>query len=192
MTSIGDTLPPASPPRYFGDEITPRWHCVITPPSPKFHTDCRQFLRDAGMYAFFPSEERVRVAHGKAVTTEAPMLPGYVFAQFKREPRWYLWHRLKWFARVFRIGDRPYVFDYSQIRHLQGLTVDADRLREAQDAMQAAAIAAARPIAGQPARVISGPFAGQTVTPSSITADEAMFEIMGVKIRADTGILRRA
>lgn len=189
---IGQELPPAAPPSYFGERITPRWHCVITPPEAKHHAACRAFFRAENMFAFFPSEERSRESRGRRYTREAPMVPGYVFAQCLREPLWHLWRDHDWFAGVFKIGVQPYSFAYAQIRHLQGLTVDAERLRRAQAAMQAEVDAAMRPVAGQPARFVAGPLAGSTVTPESIVGNEVLCEMFGIKIRADAASLRRA
>jgi transcription antitermination factor NusG len=189
---VGQQLPPASPPSYFGDQITPRWHCVITPPEAKHHDACRAFFRAAGMFAFYPSEDRHRMTRGRRYTSEAPIVPGYVFAQCLRDPLWHIWRHHDWFLRVFRIGEEPYSFAYAQIRHLQRLTVDAERLRRAQAAMQAEVDAASRPVAGMPAHIVAGPFKGSTVTPDSIIGNEALFEMFGIKMRADTSAMRRA
>lgn len=189
---IGDCLPATQGPAYYGQDIQPRWHCVVTPPGRTAHADCRAWIKASGMFAFFPSSEQTRMTRGRRYTTEHPELPGYVFARFLREPMWHLWTNHRWFVRVFKIGETPYQFDYAQIRHLQGLTVDAERLRRAQDAMQAELDAATRPVANTPAMIVSGPLAGSTVTPQSIVGDEALFELFGMKIRAKLSTMRRA
>ena len=190
--SVGDPAPPAAAgPAYFSGEIEPRWHCVVTAPGTIAHADCRAFIRDAGMFAFFPSEERSRSRRGRTYITEVPMVPGYVFAQFLRDPMWHLWPNHKWFLRVFKIGERPYNFAYAQIRHLQGLTVDAERLRSANAAMEAEIAAASRPVANAPAAIVAGPLSGNTVRVDAIDGDDAVFELFGMKVRASLSSMRR-
>ena len=189
---IGDTLPTAAGASYFGRQIEPRWLCVVTSPGSSAHADCRAFIRANGMFAFYPSTERTTKRRGRTYTAETPLAPGYVFAQFLAEPLWHVWSNHKWFHHVFRIGENPYAFDYAQIRHLQGMTVDAERLRRAQEAMQAELDAALRPVAGSPAKIVSGPLEGHTITPHAIVKDEAIFDLFGVRVRANLSTLRRA
>ena len=189
---IGDVLPASAAPSYFGPDIQPRWHCVVTTPGRAAHAECRDFIKGSGMFAFYPATEKTRMTRGRRYISEHPEIPGYVFAQFLREPMWHLWTNHRWFTRVFKIGETPYLFDYAQIRHLQGFTVEADRLRRAQDAMQAELDALVRPIADAPAMIVSGPLAGRTITPQSIVGDEALFELFGMKVRAKLSSMRRA
>lgn len=192
---IGQQLPAAASLGYFGRECQPRWNCVITRPGSAAHIDCRAFVRDQNMFAFYPSHEVTpKARRGRRMEPrEVPLdgFAGYVFAQFLREPQWHLWGQHKWFIDVFKVGENPYDFRYVQIRHLQGMTVDAERLLRAQEQMRADIEAASRPVAGQPAVFVEGPFAGQTVHIAGVVGATAILELMGMKVTATTKSLRR-
>jgi len=191
---IGQIIDPA--PRQakpFGAEMRPAWFCVHPKPSRSAHAAGREFFREFGMHAFYPSEERFRAGKGnrKRVAYEVPMVTGYLFAQCLREPLWHVIKQEDWCAGVFKIGETVINFPFAVIRHLQGLTVDAERLARANAELQRQMIEAAMPVAGQQACFVAGPFAGQVVTVESVTGQLAHFELMGKRIAADAGSLRR-
>ena len=86
---------------------------------------------------------------------------------------------------MFKIGDVPVVFPYQLIRHLQGMTVEAEKLEAAKRQMAEDMRSAMRPIEGQSARFVSGPFAGHVVTVESIAGTVAQFDLMGKRVAAD-------
>jgi len=191
---IGQILDPS--PRQaepFGAEMRMAWVCVHPKPSPKAHQLGRAFFREANFSVFYPSKERAVKGKGdrKRDAVEVPILPGYLFVQMQREPHWHVIKREKWFAGVFKIGETVIEFPYVVIRHLQGMTVDAERLARANAELQRQMIEAAMPVAGQQACFVAGPFAGQVVTVESVTGQLAHFEMMGKRIAADAISLRR-
>lgn len=191
---IGQILPPASQaPEPFGPSCEPAWYCVHPKPNITAHSDGREFFRGFNMFAFYPSEERFRVGKGdrKRTAYEAPMVTGYLFAQCLREPMWHIIKQEAWCAGVFKIGESVIKFPYAVIRHLQGLTVDAERLARANADLARQIMEASRPVEGQQACFVTGPFSGQTVTVETVQGQLAYFELMGKRIAADTTSLRR-
>lgn len=191
---IGQVFPPAQKPAEpFGHDRKVAWHCFVPKPTAADHAAGREFFRAHGMFAFYPSEERTRSIKGprKRLTTEVPIVTGYLFAQCLRQPIWHVIKAEKWCVDVFRIGEHVVEFPYAVIRHLQGLTVDAERLRRAEDELRQQMLEAARPQAGKPARFVAGPFAGEVVTVETVTGQVAYFELMGKRIAADVASLRR-
>ena len=177
--------------RYFGAPISPRWHCLVVSRQAAAHVAARQFMQDAGAFAFYPSTERRRGRWGKITAKEAPIIPGYVFAKFSLVPHWHLWPEHKWFRGVFKIGETPYVFSYAQIQHLRELDMSLAALDRAKaDATRQAAVAN-RPVAGQQAEFTAGPFVGHRITVEAIDGAYAVFEFIGAKDRAKLDDLRR-
>ncbi len=189
----GQIYPPSGARGYFGPQCQPVWNCINVYSAAKAHLACRQFIRDANMFAFFPSCEKMSKRFNRTTYAEVPLdgMTGYVFAQFLRAPQWDLWPNQPWFLDVFRIGENPYAFRYIQIRHLQGLTVDAERLAAANAAMQDELAAAERPIPQAMAAIISGLLAGSTVMVEDVRGDTAHFEHMGKKLSAPAASMRR-
>ena len=178
--------------RYFGAECATRWHCLIVRRQSASHDAARQFMRDAGAFAFYPSQIHHRkVKVGPPRPFETPIIPGYVFAQFRAEPQWHLWRRKRWFLDVFKVGENPYSFSYAQIKHLQELDASLAAMDRAKANARTAAAIATRPVAGQQAEFIAGAFIGQTVTITAIEGVEAVFDLMGIKVRAKLDGLRR-
>ena len=184
---IGQIIPPsdrrvAAP---FGPYCTPAWYCILPKPTSKQHIEGRDFFRDHNMHAFFPSEARTRTNRKTVTVYEKAVMPGYLFAQVLRWPRWDVIKAERWCAGVFRVGENPVVFPYPIIRHLQGMTVEAERLRRAEDQLRENIVAAARPISGKPARFVSGPLQGLVVNVESVRETVAFFMMGDKRISAD-------
>ena len=197
MTShyrIGQALPPAdAPPAPFGARCQPAWYCITPKRTAAAHAEGREFFRRWNMHSFYPSEERTRQATGgrKRVTTEAPMVPGYLFAQCLQEPLWHVIKAEPWCAGVFKIGETVIRFPWPVIKHLQGMTVDAERLARAKAELRQQMLDASRPVEGKQARFVAGPFSGMIVTVSRVQGQIAHFEVFGKPIKADVDTLRK-
>lgn len=183
---IGQSLPPAEPKRgiVWGPEIAPVWHALIVPPQKE--NAVREYLRARDIYAFYPSEKGVRHIRGKRIEWEKPIVTQHVYAQFRQAPQWDVMkrtHRL--ITNVYGVGGTPMPIHRDIIRHLQGLTVEAERLREARAEML-------RVRAGDKAVFIEGPLKGFVVNIEDVRGGEAWFNfILGGNSRASVKSLER-
>jgi transcription antitermination factor NusG len=183
---IGQIHPPAEPRRgiVHGPEIAPVWHALIVPPQKELAV--REYLRARDIYAFFPSESRTRHIQGRKITTERPIVTQHVYAQFRQAPQWDVMkrtHRL--ITGVFGIGNRPIAIPRDIIRHLQGLTVEAEKLREARAEML-------RVRAGDQATITEGPLTGFVVNVEDVRGGEVIWETLtGIKGRGHVKTLER-
>ena len=178
---IRDTKPPPDP---FGRDCAPAWYCIIPKPTPKAHEEGREFFRAVNMHSFYPSQERMTRAK-KPAPREVPLVPGYLFAQCLRQPFWHVIKAERWCRDVFKVGEVPVAFPYQLIRHLQGMTVEAEKLEAAKRQMADDMRDAMCPIEGQAARFVSGPFEGHVVTVESIAGTVAQFDLLGKRVAAD-------
>jgi len=175
----------------FGPICVPSWYCILPKPTTKQHIEGRDFFRAHNMHSFFPSEEHTRRNRKSVTAYEKAVMPGYLFAQVLQWPRWDVIKAEKWCAGVFRVGENPVVFPYPIIRHLQGMTVESERLRRAEDALSASMMDAARPVAGKPARFVSGPLQGVVVDVESVREAVAFFMLGDKRISADVAGMTR-
>lgn len=167
---VGDTLPPAivrgitSGP----DLPAPIWHCLTV--KSQGERACREFLRKRDIFAFYPSERHIRHQRGKRIETERPIVTGHVYAQFRAQPQWDVLKRVhRIITGVYCIGGLPVPIHRDVIRHLQGLTVEAERLREAMAEMR-------RIKPGDHVRIAAGPLAGFAVDVREVFGQEAWVE----------------
>ena len=182
---IGQIHPPANPPRITtGPEIPPVWHCLIVPPQKE--RAAREFLRKRDIFAFFPSEETTRTVAGKRHIIEKPMITQHVYAQFRQQPQWDVLKRVhRLITGVYCMSGIPIAIPRDVIRHLQGMTVEVERLRAAQEELM-------RVRAGDVAEIVTGPLAGFSVNVVGIVDGEAMFEFWtGGRGRASLKSLQR-
>jgi len=147
--------------------ITPTWYCLFCPPQKEIAT--RGHLRAHGVYAFFPSREKRWTVRGRTYRRELPEVTGYVFAQFKYEPQWDVMKETRRLITGVLGGSFPYPIATEVIRHMQGLTVEAQKLEEARREML-------RVREGDKARIVSGPLAGFIVDVRSVNGKEAQVE----------------
>jgi len=182
--TIGQTLPPASPQGITtGPEGPPTWHCVIVPP--QCESKARAYFRARDIFAFFPSETRTRHIRGRKVEIERPYIPGHLYLQFRRRPQWHILKARRMVTGIFCTGNTPIIIHPDVIRHLQGLTVEAQRLAEARAEML-------RVREGDTATIISGALAGLVVDVGPITGDEAWLNLQfGGRIKASVKSLER-
>jgi len=181
---IGDTLPPASPMGIMtGPEVSPVWHCVIT--QPQGEAKSRAYFRARDVYAFYPSETRTRHIRGQKMEIERPYIPGHLYVQFRQQPQWHILKARRIIRGIFCRGNTPVAIHRDVIRHVQGLTVEAERLEAARAEM-------ARIREGDTATIISGPLAGICVEVGQITGGEAWLNLpIGERIKADVTSLER-
>jgi transcriptional antiterminator NusG len=166
-----------------GREGPPTWHCVIVPPQGE--AKARAYLMAKGLYAFFPSELRARTIRGRKVEFERPYIPGHLYVQFRKRPQWHVLKARRLITGVFCTGNVPITIHRDVIRHLQGLTVEAQRLAEARAEML-------RVREGDKATIISGALAGLVVDVGPITGDEAWLSLhFGGRIKASIKSLEK-
>lgn len=167
-----------------GPEIRPTWFGMTVPPQKE--RAVREFLRRKGIYAFYPSEERKRFIRGKKHITEVPFVSGCVYAQFTQSPQWdVLKFKRRLITGVYARQGQPITIPRDIIRHMQGLTVEAEKLRKARLEMLRV-----RP--GDKAKIVSGPLEGFLVDVDSVANGQAWFKFMtGAKGSADLGTLER-
>ena len=161
-----------------GKPITPRWHVLEVPTKAKMAA-CREMLKLKGVFSFYPSFEHTRHIHGKAHTEERPFITGLVFALFKREAHWDVMRYRGLISGVMSREDgTPIVIPYDAIRHLQGMTLEAERLKAARAEFL-------RLNVGDEALVKVGPLAplGHRVIITGIRGAEAWFDsnVLGIK-----------
>ncbi len=167
-----------------GPEGPPTWHCVIVPPQGE--SKARAYFRAKGLFAFYPSETRVRHIRGRKIETERPYIPGHLYVQFRKRPQWHVLKARRIVSGIFCTGNVPVAIQPDVIRHLQGLTVEAQRLAEARAEML-------RVREGDKATIISGALAGLVVDVGPITGDEAWLNLQfGGRIKASVKSLERA
>jgi transcriptional antiterminator NusG len=167
-----------------GPEGPPTWHCVIVPPQGE--SKARAYFRAKGLFAFYPSETRVRHIRGRKIETERPYIPGHLYVQFRKRPQWHILKARRIVSGIFCTGNVPVAIHPDVIRHLQGLTVEAQRLAEARAEML-------RVREGDKATIISGALAGLVVDVGPITGDEAWLNLQfGGRIKASVKSLERA
>ncbi|MGL6208611.1 MAG: transcription termination/antitermination protein NusG [Paracoccaceae bacterium] len=181
---IGDTLPPANPQRITsGPERPPVWHCLIVPAQRE--NAVRQYLRARDIYAFYPSQATTRHHCGRKLEIERPIISGHVYAQFRNQPQWHVLKARRIIRGIYCRGVTPVAIHPDIIRHLQGLTVEAERLAAARAEML-------RVREGDTATIIAGPLAGLVVNVGQITGKEAWLNFpIGGRIKADIAALER-
>lgn len=167
-----------------GPEMQPVWNVLIVPPQKE--RAVREYLRARDIYAFYPSETSTRVLRGKKIETERPVVSQHVYAQFRQQPQWDVMKRVhRLISGVMCQGGTPIKVHPDIIRHLQGLTVEAQRINEAR-----AEMLRVRP--GDKATIISGPLAGFMVDVVDIKQGEAIISLMmGGRVKAATASLER-
>ena len=167
-----------------GPETAPVWHALIVPPQKELAV--RKYLRARDIYAFFPSETKVRHDRGKRIERERPIVARHVYAQFRQAPQWdVMKRRERLITGVYCNGAIPVVIPSEVIRHLQGLTVEAQRLKEARAEML-------RVRAGDRATIAEGPLAGFMVDVTEVKGGVAWFEFLtGARASADLRSLER-
>jgi transcription antitermination factor NusG len=182
---IGQIVPATEPPRdiIHGSEIAPVWHCVIT--GPQKESAARAYFRARGIYAFYPSQNLARTIRGKRYETERPIISGMVYVQFRHAAQWDVLKARRIIRGIYCRGTSPVAIPNDVIRHLQGLTVEAERLAQARAEML-------RVREGDKARIISGALAGLCVDVGKITGREVWLNLpIGGRIKADMVSLER-
>ena len=144
--------------------VPPIWYCLFVQPGKEMAT--REHLRANGVYAFYPSREKRYTARGRVYRRELPEVTGYVFAQFRQEPQWDVLKERRRLITGVLGGSHPYPIHRDVIRHLQGLTVEAQRLEEARREMM-------RIREGDRAKITEGPFRDFIVDVRSVNGDDA-------------------
>lgn len=185
---IGVVYPLERPRGIFsGEEIRPTWYALTVPPNKE--KAARETLRAQGVYAFYPSETkryRNRFSPDKPIKVERPIVSSLVYAMFRHAPQWdVMKEQRRIITGVYSINGSPIAIPSDVIRHLQGMTVEAERLREAKADLL-------RIREGDRATIVSGPLAGFAVDVDSVAHGQVWFRFLtGGKGSADIGSLQR-
>lgn len=186
MYEVGQIVPATPLPRDIthGPETSPTWHCVIV--GPQKESTARAYFRAKGIYAFYPSQNAVRTIRGKRRETERPIISGMIYIQARRSMQWHILKARRIIRGVMCQGGYPVAIPSDVIKHLQGLTVEAERLVAARAEMM-------RVREGDRAVIISGALAGLCVDVGKITGQEAWLNLpIGGRIKASLASLERA
>ncbi len=173
-----------------GPDTPPVWHALIVPAQRE--VAAREFLRAHGIYAFFPSESRYRTIAGKRIEREAAIVSRVVYAKFHQAPQWDVMRRYHRMVQgVFSRFDpvrgilRPVQIPPEIIKALHGVTVEAERIKQAQIEMRRARAMAMQVRPGDRAEIVDGPLAGFLVDVAEVRDGAAWFEFLtGGKGRA--------
>lgn len=184
--SVGDVFP-ASPPAQIvtGPEHPPVWHCVMV--LPQCEAKARAYFRARDVFAFYPSWGQKRWDRFRREHTEheRPHIPGHLYVQFRQQPQWHILKARRIIRGIMTQQGRPVAIHPDVIRHLQGLTVEAERLAAARAEMM-------RVREGDMAEIIAGPLAGMAVEVGQITGNEAWLNLpFGGRVKASIKSLAR-
>ncbi len=181
---IGQTIPLDAPRGITNaTPIDPTWYCLFVPPQREMAT--REHLRANGVYAFYPSREKRWTVKNRTFRREIPEVTGYVFGQFRFEPQWDVLKERRRLITGVLGGSFPYPINRDVIRHMQGLTVEAQRLEEARREML-------RVREGDKARIIDGPFKDFVVDVRAIKGRDAFIDLPLVgRVKASLSSLER-
>ncbi|MBC7282622.1 transcription termination/antitermination NusG family protein [Hoeflea sp.] len=152
-----------------GPETAPEWYALIV--QSQRMARLRDGLRGRGIYTFYPSEEvQRRDRRGNAIMVERPYISGLIYSQFRQAPQWDVMKSRGLIYGVVSHGCYPVRIHPDVIRHLQGMTVEQERLEEARREMM-------RVREGDTAKVLTPtPLGDYMVEVTSITGGVAWFE----------------
>lgn len=162
--------------------MPPTWHCLIVRPQSESKT--RAYFDAKGMASFYPSQNYTRHMRGKKIQLERPLITQHVYVQFRSGVNWDVLKVRRLITGVYCRGNIPVAIPADVIKHLQGLTVEAERLKAAR-----AEMLRVRP--GDQARIISGPLSGLIVDVGEITGKEAWLTSFGGRVKANINSLER-
>lgn len=167
-----------------GPDMSPVWFALQVPSQKQRATT--EHLRAHGVYAFYPSEQITRRVKGKKITRERAIVSGQVYAQFRQAPQWdVLIERQRLITGVFCRNGWPVEIPRDVIRHLQGLTVEAEALKAARAELL-------RVREGDRAKIVSGPLEGFQVDVEGVRDGMVWFSfITGGRGRANLKDLER-
>jgi len=138
-----------------GDRLTPSvWHALRVKPGDE-RAACAK-LAKAGVFAFYPQEDRVYVVRGEKITKSYPTITQIIYAKFRHAPQWDVMRDRGIITGVFCNGTTPIVLPSDVIRIVQGLPTTAERVAAAKAALMAIN-------AGDTAQIKDGPLAGLCV-----------------------------
>lgn len=129
--------------------VEPCWFAVQT--KPRHESRVLHWLRErSGLSVFLPRVEETRKRRSRRVTIVEPLFPSYLFVQMKFEPA--PWDAVRWAPGVKRIVGAEEV----------PTPIPADAMALLIERCGAAGVMQWRPSfhAGEPVRVVGGPFAG--------------------------------
>jgi transcription antitermination factor NusG len=88
-----------------------------------------------GVFAFYPSQERKWWVQGRKIARTVAIVSGFVYAKFDAAPMWHVLKSRGIIHGVISRGSWPVEIPPAIIRHLQGMTVEAQALDAARREM---------------------------------------------------------
>lgn len=179
---IGQRLPLEAPMQIMtGPEIIPVWYALVVPPQKE--RAAVEYLRRRDVFAFYPKQEKVRHQRGKRITREIPIISRIIYARFGQRPQFHALKARRLISGVMARGDQPIEIPSDQIRAIQGLSVELERLKAARAAMMQVRV-------GDRVKIEDGPLAGFLVDVRAIREGRVWWEtITGIKGASDLGAL---
>lgn len=132
-----------------GPEIMPVWHALIVPPQKE--KAAKEMLKKRGVFAFYPTREKVHFRNGKKITNVLPSISQVVYARFSQAPQWDVMKARRLITGMYAINGSPIVIPPAIIRQVQGL-------QAAEEELEAAKMELARIKEGDKIRIGVGPF----------------------------------
>lgn len=198
---IGDVFAWEPPPTVLGPALVDargspatEWYILRSAPQKEVAACIR--LKVLGVAeAWFPVEGVWRQKRGALVPVrmERRIAPGYLFTAWEHEPRWHLLRDLSrgTVSGVVSIGDVPWSIPEETMGKMAKVPERIEALRrEAEDRFLADRIAR-QPRRGEPARLLAGPFAGETVMVDGIRGDRVEWTLGAIKGTASVTALER-
>ena len=195
--AIGQRVPLDYPRRIVGAECDPEWFILCTVPQKE--EGAKAWLEKNGVAeVWWPTEPGWRFvprSKRRKVPIQRRIAPGYVFAQFDREP---VWDVIRDHGKAFVTGvvgreDRPMPIPEKVLAQMQQVPGRIEAMRKKAEREREESERATRPSVGEPAKVKAGPFAGFVVDVTSINAGIVHF-LLGnpaVKMSADVSALEK-
>jgi len=141
-------------------------------------------LARQGLATFLPRTEETRRAHGRFVTRQAPLFPGYVFVAFDPAAAgWRAVNATRGVSRLISFGDRPAIVPDDLVTALMQRCDEAGRLR---------------PVApGDRVALTRGPFAAFVGTVESLEPERRVWVLLDLlggrtRVATDAAALRPA
>ena len=159
------------------------WHALCVAPGKE--AAASKTLKAAGVYSFYPTEDRVYVVRGEKITRSYPTVTRIIYARFRHAPQWDVMRERKIITGVFCRGTDPIALPGDVIRIVQGLPTTAERIAAAR-----AELLAIHP--GDQAQIASGPMAGFAVDVMQVVDGRAWWQtVTGIKGSSAVGMLSK-
>ncbi|AUQ64425.1 transcription termination/antitermination protein NusG [Phaeobacter inhibens] len=168
----GDPWPFRSSRGIVGKPCEPVWHALITAPQKEAHTKevLERVFDGAGVQVVYPEVSKFRKVNGQDREFVSPMIARIIYAKFSYEPHWDVMRQRRIVSGVFSIADKPVRLAQDDVDQAMGLPTEQER-------QELERIRAIMPCAGEPAKLIGGPFKGFFVDVKKVEAGRVWYEM---------------